>query len=480
MKKQVFLFSLILSIMLSSVGVSAVTQGNDGEATGSIYGNAGYEIEIEGASFYDMAIPYNVTYGSIGGCLGSNDVKDANVGSIFSMMSIGNWAGSDASVAEGILGNNSNGAYDNSPLSVLRDKYKNACKYETMHNYYYIEIDGYQYLPIALGHYFYNSSNIDETGIDWSTKSRGQIVYLYFTKTGSTPKVVRCIMNDTKADGDTNVTNNAYSHLFQKYDGSVVELVLQSAEAKDFLVNEVFGLSEGYALSSVRMTNKILGLNDEKLNFKSIAQTSFCSTFTGSRSSAVYVGADSSEALASDPTTGFVGGYYKELDLSTYNELVEGTLEFANKTALSIDQRKTLSDWQSAVKPASVDNVATRVMRTLTAIMGLLITIYGVLLIVSFWFDKTNLFGINTLKVLSFGRFMLDPMGNDENCTWHFGAKHEKGTPLTVSQHDIYIIALLAITVGVFILSGTFFKLIYKLVQFIMWLFNLIWSKFGW
>lgn len=115
-------------------------------------------------------------------------------------------------------------------------------------------------------------------------------------------------------------------------------------------------------------------------------------------------------------------------------------------------------------------------VRTIVALIGIVIVVYSLLLYLSYWLDRVNNFvEISFLGILTRNRLRLSPDIN--NSTFHDKNSNER----TVIHKDMVIVLLIGLLIGVFILSGklyTFIGFLMKTIGAIKdSIFNTIFSK---
>ena len=103
-------------------------------------------------------------------------------------------------------------------------------------------------------------------------------------------------------------------------------------------------------------------------------------------------------------------------------------------------------------------------IRTTVAILGILLTLFSVLVYIAYQFDTiNNIIDISLLSIITFGRLRISPefdkstfMNNQEGGATGTSKTGQK----TVVHKDILIICTIGITIGVLIFSGKLYMMI--------------------
>ena len=164
-----------------------------------------------------------------------------------------------------------------------------------------------------------------------------------------------------------------------------------------------------------------------------------------------------------------VNGFYSEEALSNYVKLHEAYLtdmiNNANRDSLGQEDLSNLSNWNMNKSEDKGEGFVIKVTRKITMILGVILTVYAVLIYIAFWFDRTNIFmDIDVLGILTFGRMSAIMDDTDSNYKRDMG---DRGKKLYVDSKSITKIILLVVSFGALIISGVIFGILLKLVNLI-------------
>lgn len=162
------------------------------------------------------------------------------------------------------------------------------------------------------------------------------------------------------------------------------------------------------------------------------------------------------------------GGYLPEDNYVSLDKLTEDGIALPTKAELSATQGgkydlKVLDEWKEDIAYRNKKDTHSGI-RTAVALLGILLTLYSVLVYIAYQFDTiNNIIDISLLSIITFGRLRISPefdkstfMNNQEG-----GAKGTSKTgQKTVVHKDILIICTIGITIGVLIFSGKLYMMI--------------------
>lgn len=161
-------------------------------------------------------------------------------------------------------------------------------------------------------------------------------------------------------------------------------------------------------------------------------------------------------------------GYWSEAQLGTYCSLTEANLEdtllqIASKSNLGQHDLEGLTDWERNHAGNLKENGYIAILRWIVVLVGILITIWALLVYLAFWFDHINsFFYLDALHLVTFGQLHICPPGDKPT----FSIK-EKVKTKTVSHQQILGICITAILFGSMLVSGIFYIAVAKVVNFI-------------
>lgn len=142
---------------------------------------------------------------------------------------------------------------------------------------------------------------------------------------------------------------------------------------------------------------------------------------------------------------------------------LEELFESADVDNLAQDDLEVLEGWRSNIESEKREWGFIAILRWVTSLVGILLTLWALLVYLAFWFDHINsFFYLDFLHLLTFGALHICPPG--EKPTFRAG-KDVKNR--TVSHAQILSICITAILFGALLISGVFYQLVAKLVHFV-------------
>lgn len=174
---------------------------------------------------------------------------------------------------------------------------------------------------------------------------------------------------------------------------------------------------------------------------------------------------DMSNAQALGLSSSFITGDMASSAWASNMKLAEadlsGELDSAQRENLKQDDRESLAAWQMNVESDKLS--LTDIIRTVVVFVGIVFTLWGILIYLAFWFDHINtIFYVDVLHLVTFGQLHICPPG--EKPTFHMG-KEKKDR--TVSHKQIVCISGMCVLFGVLLISGTFYTIVQKFVRLI-------------
>lgn len=172
-------------------------------------------------------------------------------------------------------------------------------------------------------------------------------------------------------------------------------------------------------------------------------------------------GTSDSDDSSEDEGTTTTGDGYIQFGGQTFNEEYfinednqwgYNLVEMASSESLTVNEKTQIAKWSENIKNNSRGVVGF--FRTLTAFLGILITIYSLLLYMCYWLDRSNnIVEVSTLKILTFNQIEISP---DENSTFN---PRQQGTKLVIHK-DIVLIVFIGCTLGVLIMTGQIYNIV--------------------
>lgn len=179
-----------------------------------------------------------------------------------------------------------------------------------------------------------------------------------------------------------------------------------------------------------------------------------------------YINIEQAEALAIDLSS---AGYWSEDDLAEYCRLtelnVDSILAEAKRENLNQREIEGLSQWELNVNDDLEKNGLASIIRRIVVFVGIIFLVWVVFVYLAYWFDRINtMFYIDLLGIMTLGHLHISD--TEEECTFH--AKDlGNGQRKTVNHRTILFICLAGIAFGVLIITGTYYSILRKLVNFI-------------
>lgn len=460
MKKLSKLLLLMFSLMLITLDIRAAGE-YDGKALDNPVCDSGYSNSFEGATYYDMAVPYALTLEDIGGyaTTGGDKIMASNTRK--------EYLGDHWNIDQAKYDGSANYLYQN-PCSNISFSYKNGMSLAT-------DTNGNEYYLLALPKYFFNNGSVE-----WSTGNRGVVCELYFTD----GKYIRVLIADAKAVGHTNggegdehkgtskdpghnykfstLNYKQYQNTYQAYAGETFEWF--SGSGTSFANVPAIAGSSGH-VAFVRVYNNI-NLYDG-------------SPTLASGESKEVIGQKSSSGCNIGSTTqaeanigqGYTGGVYSEMELSAWKHLEEADiqsayLDAAQRGELNQGDIENLANWERNINNNTSDSGAIHYLRIFVMFMGIILIVWSVFIYLAYWFDRINNFiDIDLLGILTFNKLHISD--TEEECTFHLKTlgKTEKKT---VNHRAVCIVCITGICFGTLIVSGVLYKLLNSFINIVL------------
>ena len=180
------------------------------------------------------------------------------------------------------------------------------------------------------------------------------------------------------------------------------------------------------------------------------------------------------ESDSKEVTTGYVspitGNVYSEEMLSSYKKLAQLNIadEFlkdAGRDSLGQESVTNISNWERNTRE---EILPIRILRTCIQFFGIVMTIWGILIYIAYWFDYLNNFvNFDIMGKISFGKLHCAPdesLSNFQMSTTRESAR--------LGHRDVLKISIIAILTGVLIMSGLLYNFIAKIVNSALQLFT--------
>lgn len=456
---------ILLFISLNTVTVYA---GNDGNALSDPFGDCGASISFGGdAKYYDFLIPYNLTFKDVGG-YASNVTFDA--GSAYAGW---NMVPSSSDIAKKVGTLNRQGSKGSSWLGL-------SVKIDSDTGFEYVEAGGCKFYIASLPKAPFNYSAVTQEGFyQWAYLAATGIIYDMILKDGT---VIHFATGDgvgtLHSNNDTSdsvysggqdgvniqfakLNYPQYKHLFHaSQPNHTFECFCQSGALTKF--KSFYGISDSNPIVAIRMWNK---------SIKALTQGGSLTVnpgFSGLSSKGNAISGSVSRGPMGDNSQ-FVSGYFDELDLATYIQLLEPNLQeyylqYAQRTNLGQNELESLTDWERNHQMTLEEHGYIAILRKAVMIVGIVITIWAIFVYLAFWFDHINtFFYLDALHIVTLGQLHICPPGDKPT----FSVK-EKVKTRTVSHAQIIGICAIAILFGTLLISGVFYTIVSRFVNMIL------------
>lgn len=410
----------------------------------------------QGVSFYDVLVPYAKKVSDIGGhAVGGKDgttYADTNV------------------MSDGLLSNGV-GDYTTREMFIGRSKvtvggsYTMNCRSDNGLNIVSDE-NGNEYILLALGHYFYHGP---QGTLPFSSDNRGQLVDIVLTD----GTIIHGIIHDAKADvhtnggegtehkGDEDRTRDYYKfaeltypeaqNMFQALNSEVIEIFANVSGLNKF--NQTYGLGGGDCtnhIAFIRMYAQTVDtaghLRDTAVG-KEVSYSVGSVTFAKGETTSYEYGSASLSITGSSLVDEWeISGMPIRHDMTT------------NQVAVVLMGRDSLSLSEAEAIAMMGENIALLKeaelldgMRTAIVFIGLVVILYGFMLMLAMVFDKANTFiDMSLVSVMTLGKVKYDPFESAKGV-------EPKGY---VSTRKLSMMAIIILLVGVLLVSSGMTKLI--------------------
>ena len=151
-------------------------------------------------------------------------------------------------------------------------------------------------------------------------------------------------------------------------------------------------------------------------------------------------------------------GSYMKLSEFNINEI----LVDASRENLTQPDLTSLSDWEDNI---SEEFILVRILRVIVMLVGILLTIWSILVYIAFWFDRLNPFiAVDTLGILTIGKFHAAAEDKDSN----FNLNNIIRDKVVVGHRDVILISIIGLIFSSLVLTGKLFTMIAALVNFVL------------
>lgn len=142
----------------------------------------------------------------------------------------------------------------------------------------------------------------------------------------------------------------------------------------------------------------------------------------------------------------------EEYFISSDNDWGYNLVSMAKSENLTVNEQTQVARWSENIKNNSRGVIGF--FRTLTAFLGILITIYSLLLYMCYWLDRSNnIVDVSTLRILTFNQLQISP---DDNSTFN---PNQQGTKYVIHK-DIIFVTVIGCTMGVLVMTGQIYNIV--------------------
>lgn len=420
----------------------------------------------EGLEYYDVLVPYAKKISEIGGhAIGGKEGTRYESTNVMSDTLLSNKVGDHVTLESPIGGSST--SVGGTSISVSSDNGLSVGTDEWGNQYYFI----------ALGHYFYPNEAVSAGFYPFTDSNRGQLVDIVFTD----GTVIHCIITDCKADVHTNGgsggdgdSSNGYCDYY-RFAPMEYDLGRNMFQAKNSEVLEIFANSSG--LNQFKSLYSMSGDSDSNRNHIALVRMYKGKYFNSGSLRRDEVGSEVSYSVGSTTfaqgTEGGIGLGSAALGLTGSNLVGEWELTgmpirndlTANQMQIVLLGRDSLSLTEAEAVAIMGSNISILkhaelldTVRTSIVFIGLIVLLYGFILMLAIIFDKANTFiDFSLVNLLTFGRLHYDPF-------------EEKTSMLPkgyISTKKLVIMSVITLLVGILLVSSGMTKLIGKLLYLI-------------
>lgn len=479
-KKVTIYFIIIFMLLLSfsqNIVSYAIEGGNNGEVLADEpYGDSGLPSSYEDCKYYDVWIPYNKTVEDVGGI--ADDVK--------TIESTYDYTAYTYKYNENRMGAFVQTEYANDVVN----SYGLSWSTDSETGLLYTTVNGAKIYHCALGKGLFCYSPVtDGEFFDWAGATGilfdiiltdGTVIHfvlgdgigqIHSNQVGKYDGWTDSIANfqagnsqDDTIYHTTDMPNEMYSYWFQCASTHMFEVCGSSSK---FMSHYNIGSEDSQnQIMYVRIYNLSIGTQEGRDKVKPVSGKEEDYKVTVSRESNVTaVQADGSDN--SDIGAVFVAGQYSEMELSAYAKLTEMNiqeiyLDDAQVQNLNGGELSAVTNWKNNVDAIKEETAVQKIFRVGTQLVGILFSVWMLLLYLGFWFDRlNNFFEFSVVEILSFGRLRVSD--TEEECTFK-ATELSKTDVRTVNHRAILTICLIGLAFGVLIITGILYSIISKIV----------------
>ena len=174
----------------------------------------------------------------------------------------------------------------------------------------------------------------------------------------------------------------------------------------------------------------------------------------------------------------YMKGMYDEKELSAWTKIInEYYINYKDITRDSLGQNdlNSLSDWEDNVNYDNLENHGVfHFFRVFFMVIGILMIIWAALLYCCYWFDRVNpFFEFSLVNIFTLGKLATAPTDEECNYTVKDFFKNNQGQAKYVNHKYIIVVCLSIIFFAMLIITGTIYKIVMSIISFVANLFEL-------
>ena len=468
------------------------TTSNDGTVKDKdhLFGDSGAPARytMDGAQYYDVAVPYNTSIKHIGGYATSA----TSTGKYKFSGSKNDWKTKQNALFN--IFNNTVGE-----LGALSSAYTKFDFDDNAGGLGYIMIGDVKCYTAAIGQGLYANSawglKVNKNGepnwnaisdlLNQGTPVKSGLFYDLLLKDGTQIHFIeQSMIGIGHAVGGPETTQDKITYKkanmnYEQYRGmwhcdspwQMVECSAKSGSSAD-KIREALGITKDNPVMYIRIWNASLYKYAGKVTVASGMKEGT------SKGSALSDASDGSNPDKKEVSDQYMKGYYDESELSAWTKIInESYIGYKSVTRNELNQSdlSSLSRWEQNVKYDDLENHGVfHIFRWLFMVMAILMMIWSVLLYCAYWMDKVNPFCLpfSFVSILTLGRLETAPTEEECNFTTR-GLFKEKDTKSKFINHKYMLFVCLSlIFFSVLILTGTLYKIILTVIGFVAGLFG--------
>ena len=471
----------------SSNDNNAYVTSNDGKVKDKehLFGDSGAPARytMSAAKYYDVAVPYDTTLKEIGGYATSA----SSSGSYHYTGSKNDWKTKQNGLFN--IFNTTVGE-----LKALSNSYTNFAYDDKAGGLAYVKIGNIKCYTAAIGQGLYANSawglKVDSKGepnwtaikdlLNGGTPVKSGLFYDLLLKDGTQIHfIAQSMIGLGHAVGGPQTSQDKITYTkapmkYKQYIGmwhsdnpwQMVECSAKSGSSAE-VIRKALGITKDNPVMYVRVWNASLYKYAGKVMVASGMEDGV------SKGDALSTASDgSSSGEKKEVSDQYMKGMYDESQLSAWTKIVnEKYIDYASKTRDSLSQSdlNSLSSWEQNVKYDDIENHGIfKYFRYGFMFIAIMMMVYAVLLYCCFWFDKVNpLFDISLLYIVTFGKLTAAPTEEEVNYTVQDFFKNNKGKSKFVNHKYMLIVCLSMIFFSLMIITGSIFKIIFAIINWI-------------